>query len=92
MIKIYLVCSIYIHDKYGGSKYGSTIKQKTIILLNEKGDCETFGMDAKITLIIFFLCVPPKISSLYDRYMGFPPTVASRYKLFENFKMALYGM
>ena len=44
---------VYIHDKFGSIKYSSTIKPKTIILLDKQGKCETFGMDAKITLILY---------------------------------------
>ena len=44
---------VYIHEKFGSIKYGSTIKPKTIILLDKQGKCETFGMDAKITLMLY---------------------------------------
>eukprot|EP01084_Bolivina_argentea_P021865 40643_1 len=66
---------VYIHDKYGSARFGSTIKPKTIILLNKKkgGVFETFGMDAKIT------------------YMGLPSSIIKDYMLFEKFKMALYN-
>ena len=39
----------YIHEEFESSRYGRTAKPKTIILLNEKGEYESFGMNAKIT-------------------------------------------
>ena len=43
---------IYIHSKWNSTRYGATVKPKTIILLDDKGKIISFGMDAKITLIL----------------------------------------
>ena len=43
---------IYVHSKWKSVRFASTNKPKTIILLDDDGDVNSFGMDAKYTLII----------------------------------------
>ena len=43
---------IYVHSKWHAVRFASTIKPKTIILLDDGGEVNSFGMDAKTTLII----------------------------------------
>ena len=44
---------IYIHSKWNSTRYGATVKPKTIILLDDKGKIISFGMDAKITYVLY---------------------------------------
>ncbi len=41
---------IYVHDKWKSKKYGSVIKPKTIILLDDDNNTVASGMDAKHVL------------------------------------------
>ena len=43
---------VYIHSKWNSDKYGSVLKPKTTILLDENGEKVQFGLDAKYVLSI----------------------------------------
>ena len=40
---------IYVHSKWQSTRFASTIKPKTIILLDDEGEPNSFGMKAKYT-------------------------------------------
>eukprot|EP01084_Bolivina_argentea_P006327 11986_1 len=42
---------VFIHDKWSSRKYGHEIKQKTVILLDNKGNTLGFGLDSKLNYI-----------------------------------------
>ena len=84
----------YIHEQFESIKYGRTVKPKTIILLNEKGEFQSFGKNAKRTLCTSYsLDISPFLSCLIlYRYMAFKSSKKSKWMLFDRFKMSLYGM
>ena len=41
---------VMVNSKWKSKKYGAVVKPKTIILLNQDGEFEAFGMDAKFAL------------------------------------------
>eukprot|EP01084_Bolivina_argentea_P020120 37435_1 len=43
---------VYIHHKWNSTRYGTIVKPKSIILLDEKGKTKSFGLDAKMTYMI----------------------------------------
>ena len=87
---------IYINSKWNSTRYGATVKPKTIILLDDKGKIISFGMDAKITYVHIqnFVHVHISIISFIAMYqlhdVGF--IQKDKWMLFNRFKMALYGM
>ena len=41
---------VYVHQTFKSKKYGECVKPKTIVLLDDDGEVNTFGIDAKFTL------------------------------------------
>ena len=41
---------VYVHEKFISRKYGASVKPKTIVLLDEEGEVNSLGIDAKFTL------------------------------------------
>ena len=41
---------VYVHQAFNSRKYGASVKPKTIVLLDEDGEVNSFGIDAKFTL------------------------------------------
>ncbi len=52
---------VSVHSKWNSKKYRDTIKPKTIILLDEDGNMDQFGADAKDVLSHD---IPNKLSSV----------------------------
>ena len=46
---------VYVHQTFKSRKYGSSLKPKTIVLLDDEGDVNSIGIDAKFTLSIHLL-------------------------------------
>lgn len=47
---------VYLHSKWNSRKFGATTKPKTILLLDSKGQVNSFGMDAKLALSLLISC------------------------------------
>ena len=41
---------VFVHQAFNSRKYGSSVKPKTIVLLDNEGDVNSFGIDAKFML------------------------------------------
>ena len=89
---------VYVHQDFNSQKFGSSVKPKTIVLLDNDGDVNSFGIDAQFMLSIisinaYILYIFIILFMFYlhcDRYGGLKKK--DKWLLFERFKMSLYGM
>ena len=59
---------VYVHQAFNSRKYGSSLKPKTIVLLDNDGEVNSIGIDAKFTLSF---CI--YISTLFNCSIYLPP-------------------
>ena len=44
---------VFVHQAFNSRKYGSSVKPKTMVLLDNEGDVNSFGIDAKFMLSLW---------------------------------------
>merc|ERR1719474_1493989 len=55
---------VYLHSKWNSRKFGATTKPKTILLLDSKGQVNSFGMDAKMA----YMTIKGNDMLLFERF------------------------